>query len=51
MQAPSKLANLISLCVVDLSFQILHAYHLLEYILGEFIQRSANFDVVFWKRL
>lgn len=32
----------------DPSFQILHAFHILERILGEFIKRSAAFDVVFW---
>ena len=32
----------------DPSFQILHAFHTLERTLGEFIMRSAVFDIVFW---
>jgi hypothetical protein len=32
----------------DPSFQILHAFHTLECTLGEFIKRSAVFDIVFW---
>lgn len=32
----------------ECSFQILHAYHSLERLLAEFVQRSANFDIVFW---
>ena len=32
----------------DPSFQILHAFHILERTLGEFIKRSAVFDIVFW---
>ncbi|KAJ7083417.1 hypothetical protein B0H15DRAFT_425762 [Mycena belliarum] len=32
----------------DLSFQILHAYYLLETILLQFISRRANFEIVFW---
>ncbi|KAF9225622.1 P-loop containing nucleoside triphosphate hydrolase protein [Gyrodon lividus] len=32
----------------DPSFQILHAIHILERTLDEFIKRSAVFDVVFW---
>ena len=29
-------------------FQILHAYHSLERILGEYQRRRANFEIVFW---
>ncbi|KAH7883469.1 hypothetical protein F5I97DRAFT_1931024 [Phlebopus sp. FC_14] len=32
----------------DPSFQILHATDILERTLGEFIKRSAQFDIVFW---
>ncbi|KZP15484.1 P-loop containing nucleoside triphosphate hydrolase protein [Athelia psychrophila] len=32
----------------DPSFQILHAFHSLERILGDFSSRSAVYDVVFW---
>ncbi|KAG9309998.1 hypothetical protein JVU11DRAFT_10032 [Chiua virens] len=32
----------------DPSFQILHAFHILERTLDQFIKRSAVFDVVFW---
>ncbi|CAK5280839.1 unnamed protein product [Mycena citricolor] len=33
----------------DLSFQILHAYYLLENALLEFTSRNANFEIVFWQ--
>ncbi|KAJ6557124.1 hypothetical protein B0H10DRAFT_1967384 [Mycena sp. CBHHK59/15] len=33
----------------DLSFQILHAYYILETTLLEFINRRANFEIVFWQ--
>ncbi|KIJ59959.1 hypothetical protein HYDPIDRAFT_161677 [Hydnomerulius pinastri MD-312] len=33
----------------DPSFQILHAIHILERTVGEFIKRSAVFDIVFWE--
>ncbi|KAF8958161.1 hypothetical protein BDZ97DRAFT_66327 [Flammula alnicola] len=32
----------------DCSFQILHAYHILESILTDYQRRSANFSIVFW---
>ena len=32
----------------DPSFQILHAFHILERTLDEFIKRLAVFDIVFW---
>ncbi|KAF8812130.1 P-loop containing nucleoside triphosphate hydrolase protein [Phlegmacium glaucopus] len=32
----------------DCTFQILHAYMILEKILSEFSRRSANFEIVFW---
>ncbi|KAG2012979.1 DEAD/DEAH box helicase [Coprinopsis cinerea AmutBmut pab1-1] len=34
----------------DTSFQILHAYYLLEKRLREFTQRSANFEIVFFHK-
>ncbi|KAF8636971.1 hypothetical protein AX17_003132 [Amanita inopinata Kibby_2008] len=33
----------------DCSFQILHAYFLLEQAILEFKKRSANFEIVFWQ--
>ncbi|KAJ6601172.1 hypothetical protein DFH09DRAFT_1257794 [Mycena vulgaris] len=33
----------------DLSFQLLHAYYILETILLQFINRRANFEIVFWQ--
>ncbi|CAA7261143.1 unnamed protein product [Cyclocybe aegerita] len=33
----------------DSSFQILHAYYLLEMLLEQFKRRNANFEIVFWK--
>ncbi|KAJ7084759.1 hypothetical protein C8R43DRAFT_1115430 [Mycena crocata] len=33
----------------DVSFQILHAYYILETFLMEFINRRANFEIVFWQ--
>ena len=32
----------------DLSFQILHAKYAIEKMIGEFTQRAANFEIVFW---
>ncbi|KAJ3508807.1 hypothetical protein NLJ89_g5555 [Agrocybe chaxingu] len=32
----------------DSSFQILHAYYLLEMLLEQFKRRAANFEIVFW---
>ena len=32
----------------DCTFQILHAYMILENILSEFSRRSANFEIAFW---
>ncbi|KAF8146445.1 hypothetical protein K438DRAFT_507113 [Mycena galopus ATCC 62051] len=32
----------------DASFQILHAYYILETTLLEFVNRRANFEIVFW---
>ncbi|KAF7337798.1 hypothetical protein MSAN_02253900 [Mycena sanguinolenta] len=33
----------------DGSFQILHSYYILERILLEFVNRKANFEIVFWE--
>ncbi|KAJ7608765.1 hypothetical protein FB45DRAFT_1128535 [Roridomyces roridus] len=33
----------------DLSFQLLHAYYVLEQTLLEFINRRANFEIAFWQ--
>ena len=33
----------------DHSFQILHAFYILERTLDEFNKRAAVFDVVFWE--
>ena len=33
---------------LDPSFQILHAFHILERTLLEFKKRSAEFEIVFW---
>jgi hypothetical protein len=32
----------------SLSFQILHAYHILENMVLEYHHRSANFEIAFW---
>ncbi|TFK24691.1 P-loop containing nucleoside triphosphate hydrolase protein [Coprinopsis marcescibilis] len=34
----------------DGNFQVLHAYHLLEKMLHEFVSRSANFEIVFFHK-
>ncbi|THU98274.1 P-loop containing nucleoside triphosphate hydrolase protein [Dendrothele bispora CBS 962.96] len=33
----------------DPSFQVLHAYHIVERFLRDLISRSASFDIVFWR--
>ena len=51
-----KKATILSLCtlvthfrLLDLSFQMLHAFYVLEKLLNDFLSRQANFDVVFWR--
>lgn len=40
--------SLTGIAILDLGFQILHAQYSMEKFLGEFVQRSAVFEIAFW---